>query len=110
MSIDRAEFETRRRKALAAIDRAAGTPDGEDSIDLFIAHHLEELPPSYWQQLLGSAKPSAATVLGLLVLRKPWGEDDLENFDFTLPGDVTNYVVSVHFDAAGEADRLDMES
>jgi len=110
MSMNQAEFETRRRKALAAIHQAAGTPAGEDSIDLFIAHHLEELLPAYWQQHLGSVTPAAAAVLGLLVLRESWGDDDLESFDFTLPGDVTNYVVSVHFDAAGEVDRLDMES
>ena len=46
MSMNQAEFETRRRKALAAIHQAAGTPAGEDSIDLFIAHHLEELLPA----------------------------------------------------------------
>jgi hypothetical protein len=49
-------------------------------------------------------------VLGLLVCRSSWGENDLENFDFTLPGDGTQYVVAVHFDAAGEVDGLSMES
>lgn len=110
MTLNQAEFETRLRKALDAIRQAVGTPAGEDSVDLFIAHHLEEMPAGYWQQQLGSAAPSAAAVLGLLVLRSSWGKDDLETFDFTLPGDVTNYVVAVHFDAAGEVDGLDMES
>ena len=34
----------------------------------------------------------------------------METFDFTLPDDVTNYVVSVHFDETGEIDDIDMES
>jgi hypothetical protein len=40
----------------------------------------------------------------------PWRTDDHETLGFTLPGDVTSYVVAVHFDAAGEVDGLDMES
>lgn len=80
--------------ALAAIRQAHGTDDGEDSIDLFVAHHLEELPQDYWHEQLATATPDSAAVIGLLVCRSSWGKDDVENFDFTLPGDVTDYVVS----------------
>jgi hypothetical protein len=43
-----------------------------------------------------------------------WSEDDEENgveyFDFTLPGNVTQYVVSVHFNGAGSVESISMES
>jgi hypothetical protein len=34
----------------------------------------------------------------------------MEFFDFTLPGKVTDYVISVHFDAAGKVHEISMES
>ncbi|MDT9001762.1 DUF2004 domain-containing protein [Paucibacter sp. APW11] len=96
--------------ALDAIKSAFGTDAGADSVDLFIEHHLDELPNSYWVEHLSSGDPQPSAVLGLLVLRDSWGEDDAENFDFTLPGDVTDYVLSVHFDESGQIDGIAMES
>ena len=104
------EFERRKILAFVAIRQAHGTEGGPDSVDLFVAHHLEELPEGYWQDRVATATPDALAVIGLLVFRSSWGKNDLETFDFTLPGDVTNYVVSVHFDEAGEIDGIDMES
>nr|CAP49039.1 putative integron gene cassette protein [uncultured bacterium] len=46
----------------------------------------------------------------LLELKSNWGESDIENFDFSLPGDVTDYLLSVRFDDAGEIDEISMES
>jgi Protein of unknown function (DUF2004) len=108
--MDNVEFERRKTAALAMIRPARGTDAGEDSIDLFVAHHLEELPQGYWQEQLATATPDSTAVIGLLDCRSSWGKDDLENFDFTLPGDVTDYVVSVHFDEKGEIDGISMES
>ena len=107
---DRHDSERRRLAALAALTQASGTEAGEGSVDLFISHHLEEMPPAYWQQHLGTSTPGPAAVLSLLTLRSSWGRDELEYFDFTLPGDVTQYVVSVHFDESGVVDDLSMES
>ena len=104
------EHERRLTAALAAIADASGTEAGADSVDLFIEHHVEELPPAYWQQHLGTTAPTAQAVIGLLVLRSSWGRDDLEHFDFTLPGDVTDYVVTVRFDQHGAVSGVDMES
>ena len=104
------EYERRRADALAAIRQSAGTTGAEDGIDLFISHHLEQMAPAYWQQHLGTARPDASAVMGLLVCRSSWGQDDLENFDFTLPGDATQYVVCVHFDSQGVIDGISMES
>ncbi len=65
----------------------------KDSVNLFVKHHLEELPSSYWQQHLGSGAPEPAAILGLLQLRSSWGDGDIEYFDFTLPDEATDYVV-----------------
>lgn len=41
----------------------------------------------------------------------PWGGDnDLDTFDFTLPDDVTQYVISVSFDETGAVEGISMES
>jgi len=104
------DFETRRDKALAAMRQALGTPAGDGSVSLFIDHHLDELPPEWWRQRLGVARPEPAAVLALLQCRSSWGENDLQVFDFTLPDDVTNYLVSVRFDVGGQVESLSMES
>jgi hypothetical protein len=100
----------RQKLALDAIKQAFGTEAGEDNVTLFVEHHLGELPSSYWQHHLGSGAPEPAAILGLLQLRSSWGEGEIENFDFTLPDGVTDYVVSVHFDVAGTIDGISMES
>ena len=80
---------------------------------MFISHHLEELDGEYWQQQLGNAQPAPDAVLAILELRSNWLADDdsgLDQFDFTLPGDVTDYVVSVGFDEDGNVADISMES
>jgi hypothetical protein len=104
------EVETRTNLALAAIKQAYGTEADEYGATMFVKHHLEELPADYWQDRLGTTNPEPAAVLGLLELQSNWGEGEIENFDFSLPGEVTNYVVSVHFDNAGAVDGVSMES
>jgi hypothetical protein len=100
----------RRKLALNAIKQEFGTEGGDDSVNLFVQHHLDELPSSYWQQHLGTSAPEPAAILGLLQLRSSWGEGDIEYFDFSLPDEVTDYVVSVHFDGSGTIDGISMES
>ncbi|GAA0851693.1 hypothetical protein GCM10009113_36270 [Marinobacter szutsaonensis] len=95
-------------KAIEAIKRSAGTEAGEYGIDGFVSHHLDELPESYWRKHLGTSAPSNEQVIGLLVLREKW--DDEEVYDFTLPDEVTDYVVSVSFDDAGQIEDIVMES
>lgn len=104
------EVEKRSNLALAAIKQVFGTDADEYGATMFVKHHLEEIPQDYWQERLGTASPEPDAVLSLLELRSNWGENDIETFDFSLPGDVTNYVVSVHFNDAGEVDGISMES
>ncbi|WP_349655490.1 DUF2004 domain-containing protein [Xanthomonas sp. 10-10] len=104
------EVDKRTKLALDAIRKAHGTEAGEFSTTMFVGHHLEELPQDYWQEHTGTGAPDPAAVLGLLELKSNWGEGNIENFDFSLPGDVTDYVLSVRFDGAGEIDEISMES
>lgn len=104
------EVEKRTALALDAIKRALGTEADEYGATLFVQHHLEEIPASYWLQHLGAGIPEPMAVIGLLELRSNWGRESLENFDFSLPDDATNYVVSVHFNDAGQVDGISMES
>lgn len=100
----------REKMALDAIKQSFGTEAGEDGVNLFVEHHLAELPKSYWQQHLDTDAPEPSAVINLLQFRSSWGDDEIEYFDFTLPGEVTDYVVSAHFDSAGSIDSISMES
>ena len=104
------EVEKRAKLALDAIRKAYGTEAGEFSTTMFVEHHLTELPQDYWQERTGTASPDPAAVLALLEFKSNWGESDIENFDFSLPGDVTDYVLSARFNDTGEIDEISMES
>jgi hypothetical protein len=110
---DPAEIKRREQAALAAIQSVFGTQADEYGVTLFVSHHLEEIESAYWQEHLGSDRPEARSVLGLLQLRSHWGdegEEGIDVFDFSLPGDVTNYVISVRFDETARVETITMES
>lgn len=101
----------REQSALAAIRTSFGSTDEDDSVKLFISHHLEEIGSDFWKQHLGVESPDPSNVLDILQLRNHWGgDDDLEVFDFTLPGEITQYVISVRFDDSGLVEEISMES
>lgn len=105
------EIARRTAAALAAIRQALD--DGDSAVSLFASHHIDELDAAYWTKHTGTASPSAKQVVDLLELSSHWGDEDddgIDTFDFTLPGDVTNYVVSVRFDEDGEVEDVSMES
>lgn len=107
------EIQKREAAARAAIVQTVGTEDGECGAGEFISHHLEELEPEYWSRHLGTQHPAPAQVVSILELRGHWSADNengLDVFDFTLPGDVTDYVISVRFTDAGAIEDISMES
>ena len=107
------EIKRREMSALAAIRDAFGTEADEYGGTLFVSHHLEELDATYWQSNLAATAPEPEQVLGLLELKSHWGDEDedgIDVFDFTLPGKVTNYVLSVRFDETGAIEEISMES
>lgn len=110
---NQSELEKRIAAARAAIHSQFGTSEDENGVSLFVSHHLEEIDKDYWITHLGSSQPEPIRVLDLLVLRSHWGPDDeegLDNLDFTLPKDVTDYVLSVGFNDAGLVTGISMES
>jgi len=103
----------REAAARAAIKNSLDTHGAESETAEFVLHHLEELGTDYWMSCAGTAAPEPLQVVGLLELHGSWGPDggdELENFDFTLPGGVTDYVLCVRFDNHGEVVELSMES
>ena len=105
------EIKRREAAARAAIKKAFGTPEDEFGATMFVSHHLEELDSAYWKEHFSTERPDAHRILEALVLRSHWGGDDeLDTFDFTLLGGVTQYVVSVAFDESGEVSGISMES
>jgi hypothetical protein len=109
---DHAEELSRRESAARqAIKNGFDMEDEESGVAMFVAFHLEELPSDYWQAQLKTARPDPSAVLDVLELHGRWGGDDeMEYFDFTLPGEVTDYVISVHFDGKGRIVEISMES
>lgn len=114
MKIDEKEIKRRKGVALVEIKRSFNDESAEvDAVKLFVSHHLEEIEPGYWLTHLGTAEPEPKDVIDLLELQSHWGHevvDGIDVFDFTLPGDVTNYVVSVYFDRKGDVEDVVMES
>lgn len=109
------ELARRRDAALAAIQNAYETEGQELGVTLFVHHHLKELDEAYWQEHCGFPEPSAAQVLDLLVPQEEEEEDEeeedaLDLLDFTLPGEVTNYLICVSFDEDGNIAGISMES
>ena len=105
------EIKRREAVARAAIKKAYGTADDEDGPTLFVSHHLEEIDSAYWKQHFSTETPDPQRILDALVLRGHWGGDDeIDTFDFTLPEDVTDYVISISFDELGDVSGITMES
>jgi hypothetical protein len=112
LSVQADEIERRKQVALVAIRDSFGTEEDDYGVTLFVSHHLEELDASYWLSRLGISDPDPEKVISLLELYSHWGEKDedgIDVFDFTLPDKVTNYVISVRFDAMGSIEDISME-
>ena len=104
--------ENRIQFALMKIRSLYGTPAGEDNVTLFVDHHLAEIEPNHFLEAYGTTSPTGQQILDSLVLIDAWSSEDdgdIDVFDFTLPGDVTNYLVSVRF-AGDEIEGISMES
>jgi hypothetical protein len=111
MTDQTAELSRRESAARQAIKNGFDMEDEESGVAMFVAFHLEELPADYWQAQLKTVRPDPSAVLDILELHGHWGGDDeMEYFDFTLPGEVTDYVISVHFDGKGKIVEISMES
>ena len=105
--------ENREQLARNAMCEALKNQQAEDSVELFIQHHLEEVEAEYWQKHFGTNKPTTEQVLNFLVLNQQGEREELENYDvldFTLPEDITDYVISISFNHQGQVVDISMES
>ena len=50
--------ENREQLARNAMCEALTNQQAEDSVELFIQHHLEEVDATYWQKHFGTNKPT----------------------------------------------------
>lgn len=110
---EQAVVKGREQVARVAMRAALENQQAEDSVELFIQHHLEEIEPAYWEKYSGSAVPKPLQVLDLLVLADQWESDEIDHremLDFTLPDEITQYVICVCFDAQGQVIDISMES
>jgi len=101
MTLSQEESQRYQSMALAAIKELYGTKDGEDTVTQFVTDHLEEADKDYLQKHLGTATPEPVQLLDILILRSHWTDGDAEIFEFALPEDIRNSVISVQFDSEG---------
>lgn len=97
-------------KLHSSIIQSYGSEEQEYGVTLFVQHHIEELPADTWLRITGTEKPSPSQVLESLVLVKQWDWESDRVYDFSLPGNVTDYVVSVVVDRDGNIISIEMES
>ena len=79
--------------------------------ELFLKHHRSELPSDYFVDTFGVEEPTGSTLVrGLLA--EQWTEDETQTefVDFRLPGRVSQYILTVEFDATGAPIDARMES
>lgn len=103
----------RQNLALAKIQSTYGSPEGEFGATMFVAHHLQEIDENYWIETFGTEAPSPSEIIKALVLVSNWSSEDdghLDMFDFSLPGNVTDYLLSVRFNSDGVVEDVAMES
>ena len=111
--MDNQDVAARETTARAGLLARLGTREAERGVTLFVTHHLDELPESYWREHVGVTRPEPRQILDALVLRDAWASDDddvIDTYDFTLPNDVTDYVLGVRIGPEGLIDSVTMES
>lgn len=98
--------------ARAAVKALIGRPEGEDNVTLFVEHHLAELEADYFSKTYGTTTPEAYQIADSLVLVDSWSSEDdghIDVFDFSLPDNVTNYLLSVRL-SGDNVEEVSMES
>lgn len=102
------------QKARAVMLSVYQNDTDDNAVRLYAEHHLEELEPEYWLKNLGTATPQPLQVLNVLELSShiDWVLEEDENYriDFTLPEEVTQYVLCVELDRDETVVGISMES
>ncbi len=103
------------REAIARekIKALYGVSGGEYGPTLFVQHHLNQIEAAYWLRIMGVEQPRAEQILNALVLVDSWsseGDNVANTLDFGLPGNVSNYLLSVRFSDDDQVIDVSMES
>ncbi|OTG64796.1 DUF2004 domain-containing protein [Acinetobacter silvestris] len=102
------------RKARAAMLSTYQNDTEENAVRLYATHHLEEIESDYWVKNLGTTTPQPLQVLNMLELSPnlDWTleADEIYRIDFTLPDEVTQYVLCVELDHDESVIGISMES
>lgn len=69
---EQAIIERREQLARTAMREALENQQAEDSVELLIQHHLEEIESTYWQKHFGTPLPTLLQVLEFLILDHGW--------------------------------------
>ena len=104
--------EKREAVARAKLLELLGSEEGEFGSTLFVSHHKEELGSEYWKGEFGEVDPKPEEIIEGLVLVGSWDSEDggnIDTYDFSLPGGVSNYLLSVRF-AGDEISDVSMKS
>lgn len=108
-------FKEREQKAKNAILQSYLQDTALDNqVRLYVEHHLQEISPQYWQKHTGLTRPNAKQVIELLSTKRFLNfhsvEENDDSIDFSLPENVTSYVLCVAFDEDGNVEDISMES
>ena len=104
--------DNRETVARAKLLGLLGSDEGELGPTLYVRHHKEELGSEYWTGAFGEPDPKPEAIIEGLVLASSWDSEDdgnIDTLDFTLPGEVTDYLLSVRF-TGDEVSDVSMES
>lgn len=116
MSDIQSTVEKRVAEAHVALLSDLKSAGDDNEVKEYIEHHLDELEKGYWSEVCGSSNPSVCEVAIKLTVQPFWleealqGESDLDRVDFTLPRDVTDYVLCVEYSEDGEFQNISMQS
>lgn len=99
----------RETKARLAIHKSLNQIDHGIVSSLFVKYHVNELDSGYWLEHLGTATPNAKEIIDLLELCPSCSEND-QVYEFTLPGNISEHQICVHFDVHGEVDDISIVS
>lgn len=97
--------------------RDAHAGDGDAATVLYFTHHHDVLEPSEFQRLFGVDRPDLldlSPLLSRLALVRlgmyPEQDDSRMILDYSIDPDTTNYLLSVSFNAHGQAIAVNLES
>lgn len=90
----------RQQAALYAIKNSEGTPYWEGGVKPFLSHCIDEVDSEYWVSEMGTPNPSYSDILELIMFKEY--RDNNQALDFTLPENVTAYVIRVSFNEDDE--------